>query len=433
MKIIIIGTGYVGLVQGVCLAELGNQVCCIDIDEGKIEKLKKGISPIYEPGIEELLKRNLKLGRIVFDTELKNHMKGNEIIFIAVGTPPEENGRTDLKYVKAAAEEIGKNLTHYQIIVDKSTVPIKTGQLVKEAIAKSSKSDFDVVSNPEFLKEGSAVNDFMHPDRIVIGSNGSKEAAEKVAALYKVLGAPMLITDLETAEMIKYASNSYLAMQVSFVNSLAGICKKVGANIEDVAQGMKMDERIGKKAFLNAGVGYGGSCFPKDVASLIQIAKDYDNDFKMLEESEKINKTQRLKFVEEIKNNLGDLKNKKIAVWGLSFKPGTDDIREAPSITIIEGLLALGAKISAYDPVGENNFKKLIPDIAFCPNPLEVCEGADALAIITEWNEFKQMDLEKVREKMKNPVIFDGRNIYPVSKMKNSGFKYISIGRPDII
>ncbi len=432
MKIIIIGAGYVGLVQGVCLAELGNQVRCVDIDKEKIEKLKKGISPIYEPGIEELLKRNLKLGRIVFDTAIKSHMAGNEMIFIAVGTPPEEDGHADLKYVLAAAEEIGKNLSHYQIIANKSTVPIKTGQLVRETIAKFYKGDFDVVSNPEFLKEGSAVDDFMHPDRVVIGYAGNKEAAEKVAALYAVLGTPVLITDLETAEMIKYASNSYLAAQISFINSLAGICEKAGANIEDVARGMKMDERIGKKAFLGAGIGYGGSCFPKDVKSLIQIAKDCNNDFKILEESEKVNKIQRLKFIERIKNKLGDLKGKKIAVWGLAFKPRTDDIREAPSITIVEGLLDLGAKISAYDPVSENNFRKIAPNVNFCSSSLEACEGADALVIITEWSEFRQADLEKVREKMKNPIIFDGRNIYSLPRMKELGFKYISIGRPEV-
>ncbi|MBU3924964.1 MAG: UDP-glucose/GDP-mannose dehydrogenase family protein [Patescibacteria group bacterium] len=432
MKIIIIGAGYVGLVQGVCLAELGNQVRCVDIDKEKIEKLKKGISPIYEPGIEELLKRNLKLGRIVFDTAIKSHMAGNEMIFIAVGTPPEEDGHADLKYVLAAAEEIGKNLSHYQIIANKSTVPIKTGQLVRETIAKFYKGDFDVVSNPEFLKEGSAVDDFMHPDRVVIGYAGNKEAAEKVAALYAVLGTPALITDLETAEMIKYASNSYLAAQISFINSLANICEKAGANIEDVARGMRMDERIGKKAFLGAGIGYGGSCFPKDVKSLIQIARDYKNDFKILEESEKVNKIQRLKFIERIKNKLGNLKGKKIAVWGLAFKPRTDDIRDAPSVTIVEGLLDLGAKIFAYDPVSENNFRKIAPDVNFCSSSLEACEEADALVIITEWSEFRQADLEKVREKMRNPIIFDGRNIYSLPRMKELGFKYISIGRPEV-
>ena len=432
MKIIIIGTGYVGLVQGVCLAELGNEVKCIDIDENKIEKLKKGISPIYEPGIEELLKRNLKSGRIIFDTKLKDHIRENEMIFIAVGTPPEEDGHTDLKYVLAAAEEIGRNLSHYQIIVNKSTVPIKTGQLVQETIQKFYKGDIDVVSNPEFLKEGSAVDDFMRPDRIVIGCNGDEKAAQKVAALYTVLGTPALITDLETAEMIKYASNSYLASQISFINSVAVICEKMDANIEDVARGMKMDKRIGEKAFLNAGIGYGGSCFPKDVKSMIQIAKDNGLDFRMLEESEKVNKFQRLKFIEEVKNKLGNLKDKKIAVWGVAFKPKTDDIREAPSITILEGLVDLGAKIFAYDPVAENNLKKLIPDVNFCSNSLETCEDADALLIITEWDEFKQADLEKIHKKMKDPLIFDGRNIYSPLRMKELGFKYISIGRPEV-
>lgn len=432
MKIIIIGTGYVGLVQGVCLAELGNEVKCVDIDENKIEKLNKGISPIYEPGIEELLKRNLKSGRIKFGASIKDYMLGNEMVFIAVGTPSEEDGHADLKYVLAASEEIGKNLSHYQIIINKSTVPIKTGRLVKETIQKYYKGDFDVVSNPEFLKEGSAVDDFMHPDRIVIGCNGNKKAAEKVADLYTVLSTPALITDLETAEMIKYASNSYLASQISFINSVAAICEKVGANIEDVARGMKMDKRIGEKSFLNAGIGYGGSCFPKDVKSLIQIAKDNGADFRILEETETVNKLQRLKFVEEIKNKLKEIRNKKIAVWGIAFKPKTDDIREAPSVAILGGLIDLGAKIFAYDPVAENNFKKLFPDVNFCSSSLEACEDAEALLIITEWSEFKQADLEKVHKKMKNPLIFDGRNIYSPERMKELGFNYISIGRPEV-
>ncbi len=432
MKIIVIGTGYVGLVQGVCLAELGNEVACVDIDTSKVEKLKKGISPIYEPGIEELLKKNIKSGRIVFDVSMKNYMKGNEIIFIAVGTPAQEDGHADLKYVLAAAEEIGKNLSCYQIIVNKSTVPIKTGQLVRETISKFYKGGFDVVSNPEFLKEGSAVEDFMNPDRIVLGCNGSKNAAEKVAMLYAVLGVPSLITDLETAEMIKYASNSYLATQISFINSVASICEKVGANIEDVARGMKMDKRIGKESFLNAGIGYGGSCFPKDVKSLIQIAKDNDSDFRILEEVEKVNKIQRLRFIEQIKKKLGDLKNKKIAVWGVAFKPKTDDIREAPAITILEGLIDLGAKIFAYDPVAEKNFKKIMPEINFCLDSTEVCENADALLIITDWNEFKHIDLEKVCKLMKNPLIIDGRNIYSLDKVRDTGFKYVSMGRPEV-
>lgn len=432
MKIIVIGTGYVGLVQGVCLAELGNEVACIDIDESKIERLKEGISPIYEPGIEELLKRNIKLGRIVFDVSIKNHMEGNEIIFIAVGTPSKEDGHADLKYVLAAAEEIGKNLSHYQIIVNKSTVPIKTGQLVKETIGKFYAGDFDVVSNPEFLKEGSAVEDFMNPDRIVLGCNGNRNAAERVAMLYAVLGAPSLITDLETAEMIKYASNSYLATQISFINSVASICEKVGANIEDVSRGMKMDKRIGKKSFLSAGIGYGGSCFPKDVKSLIQIAEDNDSAFGILEEVEKVNKRQRLKFIEQIKRKLGDLKDKKIAVWGVAFKAKTDDVREAPAITILQRLVDLEAKIFVYDPVAEENFRRIIPEINFCPDSIEVCEDADALLIITDWNEFKQIDLEKVYKKMKSPIIFDGRNVYSLGKMKELGFGYISIGRKEV-
>lgn len=429
MKIIIIGAGYVGLVQGVCLAELGNDVVCIDINAEKIEKLKKGKCPIYEPGLEELLIKNIRAGRIVFGASIEGYMKNNEMIFIAVGTPAEEDGHADLKYVLAASEDIGKNLSHYQIIVNKSTVPIKTGQLVRKAIEKYYKGDFDVISNPEFLKEGSAVEDFFYPDRIIIGCNGSRDAAKKVALLYAVLNCPILITDLETAEMIKCASNSYLATQISFINSIAAICEKTGADIKEVAKGMRLDKRIGANAFLDAGIGYGGSCFPKDVKSLVQTAKDSGEDFRILEEAEIVNKTQRLKFIEKIKERLKNIKGKKIAVWGAAFKPKTDDIREAPSITIIGELIDLGANVFVYDPAAADNLKKLIPDVHICLNSLEACQDADALLIITEWDEFKQADLKKMREAMKTPLVFDGRNIYSPCRMKKLGFGYVSVGR----
>jgi len=383
MKVMVVGTGYVGLVQGLCLAELGNDVVCVDIDAGKIDKLQQGISPIYEPGIEEMIKMNLLAKRIRFETSIEKFINSSEIIFIAVGTPPDESGRADLKYVLGAAEEIGKYIKSYKIIVNKSTVPIGTGQLVKKRIQKHYKGKFDVVSNPEFLKEGSAIDDFLHPDRIVIGTDNGKEASEKVSRLYEVLGAPILITNLETAEMIKYASNSYLANQISFINSIASICEKVGADAVEVSKGMKLDKRIGQKAFLSAGLGYGGSCFPKDVEALIQIARDNKVEFKILEEVEAVNKAQRQKFVLKIKECLKDLNKKKLTVWGLAFKPKTDDIREAPAITIIEALLDLGAQINAYDPVAEENVKKIFPQISFFPNPLEACRGANALLIIT--------------------------------------------------
>jgi len=429
MKVLIIGTGYVGLVQGVCLAELGNDVVCIDLIEEKVAKLKKGISPIYEPGIEELIVKNIKAGRINFSTSLKDNIAETEIIFIAVGTPPDEDGRADLKYVLAAAEDIGKNLKRYAIVVNKSTVPIGTGEMVRKTIEKHYKGDFDVVSNPEFLREGSAIEDWMKPDRVVIGDSNGHKAAKKVAKLYEVLEAPVLITNLEAAEMIKYASNSFLATQISFINSIAQICEKVGADVCEVSRGMKLDGRIGKRAFLNAGLGYGGSCFPKDVEALIQIATDNHVNFKILEEVEAANKIQRTKFVEKIRSELKSLKGKKIAVWGIAFKPKTDDIRMAPSVAIIEQLEILGAKVVAFDPVAQENLNLIMPEVEFDDNATNACKDADALVIITEWDEFKHIDLKKIKKIMKKPAIFDGRNIYEPENMQELGFEYYSVGR----
>lgn len=429
MKVMVIGTGYVGLVQGVCLAELGNEVVCIDVDEKKVEKLKLGVSPIYEPGIEELLAKNLKAGRIKFSTNLGRNIQGAEIIFIAVGTPPGEDGRADLKYVLAVAEEIGKNLKHYAVIVNKSTVPIGTGERVKKTIKKFYKKSFDVVSNPEFLREGSALEDFMHPDRVVLGDNNGKSAAQKVAKLYEVLGAPVLITNLETAEMIKYASNSYLATQISFINFISRICEANGADVMDVSRGMKLDKRIGSKAFLKAGLGYGGSCFPKDVWALVQIAKDTGESFGILEQVQNVNRSQRQRYIEKVVKVMGSVKNKKIGVWGLAFKPKTDDLRDAPAVMIIESLMALGAKIVAFDPVAGENMKRMNPGVKMAETPYKTCSQVEALLIITEWDEFKQLDLKKVKELMKTPRIFDGRNVYNPGDMKKLGFEYYSIGR----
>lgn len=429
MKIAVIGTGYVGLVQGVCLAELGNQVVCIDIDEKKIGKLREGISPIYEPGIEELLAKNIESERLSFETDIKKHLKNIDIIFIAVGTPSDESGRADLKYVLEAAKNIGESLKNYAIIVNKSTVPIGTGQEVKKVIKKYYSGKFDVVSNPEFLREGSALDDFRKPDRIVIGHDHNLKAAEKVAKLYQVLGAPILITGLETAEMIKYASNSYLATQISFINSVANICEVVGADVTDVSKGMKLDKRIGERAFLSAGLGYGGSCFPKDVRALIQIARENKVDFSILDDVEKINKIQKQKFILKIKETIGDLKGKRIAVWGIAFKPKTDDVREAPAISVIESLTDMGAEIFAYDPVAAENAEKLVPEVIFVSRSIDACKKADALVIVTEWDEFKQIDLSQVKLLMKSPIIFDGRNIYDPVDMKDLGFKYYSVGR----
>lgn len=425
----VIGTGYVGLVQGVCLAELGNEVACLDIDEAKIKKLRQGISPIFEPGIEELINNNLAAKRITFETSIKKAIRKAEVIFVAVGTPPDEDGRADLKYVLQAAEDIGKNLDHYAIIVNKSTVPIGTGELVKKTIKKFYKGSFDVCSNPEFLREGSAINDFMNPDRIVIGDNNGQKAAKVVAKIYEVLKSPILITNLETAEMIKYASNSYLATQISFINSVALICEQVGADVNEVSAGMKLDRRIGSRAFLSAGLGYGGSCFPKDVQALIQIANDNQVDFGILKETEALNKNQRLRFIQKIKSVIGDLKGKKIALWGVAFKPKTDDVRDAPAMTIIEALFDFNAKVVAYDPVAEENTKKIYSKVKFVKRSLEAVDDADALLIITEWDEFKQVDLEKVKVLMKKPRVFDGRNIYDPAEMRKFGFMYYSIGR----
>jgi len=429
MNIIVVGTGYVGLVQGVCLAELGNHVTCIDIEEEKIALLRKGQSPIYEPGLEELLVKNIKTGRINFDTSIDKHIKDNEVIFIAVGTPPDENGRADLKYVLQAATEIGQKLNSYQIIVNKSTVPIGTGQMCRNTIKQYYKGDFDVVSNPEFLREGSAINDWMQPDRVIIGYSGQSDAAKKIAELYAVLEAPTLITNLETAEMIKYASNSYLATQISFINTLSRICDRVGADIEEVAEGMKLDKRIGPKAFLSAGLGYGGSCFPKDVEALIKIARDLNIEFSILEATDEINKSQRQEFIHRIKNTLNTIDGKKITIWGAAFKPKTDDLRESPAITIIEALSTLGAKITVYDPVAGNKLQAVNPDIILSDDAMSACQKADALIIVTEWDEFKQIDLEEIKSIMHQPIIFDGRNIYNPKTMTELGFNYYSIGR----
>ncbi|MFA5009131.1 MAG: UDP-glucose/GDP-mannose dehydrogenase family protein [Candidatus Paceibacterota bacterium] len=429
MKIIVIGTGYVGLVQGVCLAEIGYDVVCIDIDEQKIKNLKKGISPIYESGIEDLIFKNIKSGKIIFDVDFKKYLHESDIIFIAVGTPSDEKNRADLKAVFSLAEEIGKNLKKYTIVATKSTVPMGTNKKVKEIISKNYAGDFAVISNPEFLREGSAIEHFFNPDRIIIGYDKDEKAAKKVAELYNSLNSEVLITNLETAEMIKYASNSFLAVEISFINTIARLCEKVGADVELVSQGMKLDKRIGKRAFLSAGLGYGGSCFPKDVKALIQVLKDYQVDNNILETAEEINLTQRHYFILKVKKILGDLRNKKIAILGLAFKPGTDDMRESPAINIIEGLLSFGAKLIAYDPAAKENAKKLIPELLFSDTIEEACKNSDAVIIITDWQEFKKIDWKNIINKMKTPIIFDGRNMFSLEEMRKIGINYFSIGR----
>ncbi len=435
MKIAVVGTGYVGLVTGTCFAETGNHVTCVDIDVKKVEKLKNGIIPIYEPGLDVLFERNIKQERLVFTTDLVEGIKGAKIIFLALPTPPGEDGSADLQYVLKVAHDLGPILEDYAVIVDKSTVPVGTADRVRDAIAKGAKVPFDVVSNPEFLREGVAVEDFMKPDRVVIGS--SSERANKIMeTLYAPLvrqGNPVIFMDEKSAELTKYAANSFLATKITFMNEIANLCEKLGADVDAVRRGIGTDSRIGKR-FLFAGIGYGGSCFPKDVQALAKSSKDAAYDFKILTAVMDTNNTQKTKLIDKIKAYFkGDLKGKTIAVWGLAFKPYTDDIREAPSLANIESLIAEGVKINAYDPEAMENVKTLLGDkIALCENEYDALEGADALLIVTEWPVFRTPDFERVASKLKNKVIFDGRNLYDVNAMSETGFTYYSIGRKTI-
>ncbi len=429
MRVCVIGTGYVGLVTGICLADIGNSVICVDIDKEKIEGLKKGIIPIYEPGLEEMVGRNLREKRISFYTEISEGVGNSEIIFIAVGTPSKKSGEADLSYVEAVARSVAKAMDGYRVIVEKSTVPVHTGEWVRRTVKLNNVHgvDFDVVSNPEFLREGSAISDFMHPDRIVIGVESEK--AEKIMTeLYQPLKAPIVVTDIKSAEIIKHASNSYLALKISYINSVANICERVGADVEKVAEGMGLDKRIGK-SFLRAGIGYGGSCFPKDVSAFIKIAEEAGYDFEMLKSVESVNRTQREDLVKKIKQAMWVMNNKTIGILGLAFKPDTDDMREAPSIDIINELQQEGAKIKAYDPVAGHRAKEILKKIQYCKDPYSVAEGSDALVIITDWPEFKKLDLKKIKTLLNQPVIIDGRNMYDPEQIKKLGFVYKSIGR----
>lgn len=427
MKICVIGTGYVGLVTGVCMADLGNDVTCVDIDVKKIANLKKNILPIYEPGLEELVKRNK--ARITFTTDLKIGVKKSDIIFIAVGTPPKENGEADLSYVKSAAKTIGKNINGYKIIVDKSTVPVGMGDLVESIIEDNSKNKhkFDVVSSPEFLKEGSAIYDFMNPDRVVIGAK-NRQAAETVAQIFKPLNTKVVITDLRSAEMIKYASNSFLATKISFINEIANICEKVGADVETVASGMGLDRRIGR-LFLNAGAGFGGSCFPKDVSALVNIARKEDYEPLILNSVVEVNRLQKKHLLNKIKRMLGTIEGRQIGILGIAFKPNTDDIREAVAIEIMSALLEKGCRIKAFDPVAMPNAKKELKGVNYVKDAYAAASGVECLVVMTEWNEFKELDLKKIKSLMKKHIIVDGRNIYDPAKMKKLGFEYTGIGR----
>ncbi len=437
MKIAMVGTGYVGLVSGTCFAEAGINVTCFDIDEKKIEQLNLGHIPIYETGLERLVKKNSESGRLKFSIDLANNLKDVQVVFSAVGTPPDEDGSADLSYVLQVAKEVGQNMSDYLVFVTKSTVPIGTAEKVKkvirEELQKRNKNiEFDVASNPEFLKEGSAVQDFMKPDRIVIGVE-SERAKKIMKRLYKPFllnGHPILFMDVPSAEMTKYAANSMLATKISFMNDIANLCEIVGADITNVRKGIGSDSRIGNK-FLYAGTGYGGSCFPKDVKALIKTAEEKKYSLEILKAVENVNERQKSVLYNKLYAFYkGDLKNKKIAIWGLAFKPNTDDMREAPSVVLIKKLLEIGAQVTAYDPAAMKEAKRILGEsITFVENKSDVLKDADALILVTEWNEFRVPDYKKMEKLMRNKVVLDGRNIYDPAEMKENGFKYIGIGR----
>ena len=433
MNISIIGSGYVGLVTGACFSELGNKVICADNDAGKIESLKKGIIPIYEPGLKELISINTKNNRLKFTSSIKEAVNSSEIIFIAVGTPSLGNGEADLTGIENVARNIALNMSGYRLIVEKSTVPVETGMWVKHTIKTyiRSKNKFDVASNPEFLREGQAINDFMHPDRIVIGVE-SKKARDLLVSLYKPLKATMVITDIKSAELIKHASNSFLAAKISFINAVSRICDKVGADIGEVARGIGLDSRIGT-SFLNAGIGYGGSCFPKDLDAFITISEKLGYNFKLLEAVRQVNQQQKDFFLAKIKDSLWVIKDKTIGILGLSFKPDTDDLRNAPALDIINALYSEGVLLRAYDPQAMNKAKEIFGNnIKLCKDSYETAKGCDCLIVLTEWDEFKGLDFSKIKRLMKRPLVIDGRNIYDPLIMKKSGFTYASIGRRSV-
>jgi UDPglucose 6-dehydrogenase len=425
----IIGMGYVGLVYGAAFADLGNQVYGVDIDTGKIERLMAGITPIYEPGLDELVTRSLKAGRLHFTTCYEEAVPQSEFVFICVDTPPSPHGEADMRDVRAAAGSIGESLRGHTIVINKSTMPIGSGDFVAAMISETKQPDatFAVVSNPEFLREGSAVQDVLHPNRIVLGAE-DRSAAEQVVELYRALNAPVLITDLRTAEMIKYASNAILASRISFVNEIAQVCQQLGADVTVVAKGMGYDPRIGP-LFLEAGIGYGGSCFPKDVKALAYMAAEAGCHPQLLHAVMEINQDQRRRFVHRLQELVGDLHGKRIAIWGLAFKQDTDDIRESPALDVAGMLLQRGASVTAYDPVAMENTRRVLPELSYMENPYLAVEGVEALLVITKWNEFKQADLARVRDLMKTPVLLDGRNIYDPEEVRGLGFVYAGIGR----
>lgn len=435
MKIAVVGTGYVGLVSGTCFAETGNQVICVDIDQKKVNKLSSGQITIYEPGLEKIFIRNTKEGRLTFTTKLEEAIEGAEVIMLALPTPPGEDGSADLKYILGVADHLGKILKDYKVIVDKSTVPVGTAEKVKNAIAKNAKVEFDVVSNPEFLREGVAVDDFMKPDRVVIGtrSERAKKVMNDLYAPFVRQGNPLIFMDEKSAELTKYAANSFLATKITFMNEIARLCELLGADVDMVRRGMGSDERIGKR-FLFPGIGYGGSCFPKDVQALGKSAQEVNYNFEILDAVMEVNEKQKLHLMPSINKYFdGNLKGKKFALWGLAFKPNTDDIREAPALYMIKALLEAGASVATYDPEAMNNVKEIMGDkIRFSETQYEALSGADALIIATEWSEFRTPDFVKIGALLKNKAIFDGRNLFDLTQMENLGFHYVSIGRRKI-
>jgi UDPglucose 6-dehydrogenase len=434
MNICVVGTGYVGLVTGAVFADLGNDVVCVDNDQKKIEALRAGQMPIYEPGLEEMVVRNKDDGRLSFTTDLPGGVRQADVIFIAVGTPPKDTGETDLSHVEAVATQIGRSMDRYKVVVNKSTVPVGTGEFVREVITRYQPRpiDFDVVSNPEFLREGSAIEDTLRPDRIVIGAP-NQQVAMTLVELYAPLERPMIITDLPSAEVIKYASNAFLAAKISFINAIANICENAGADVSQVMKGMGLDSRIGMQ-FLQAGLGYGGSCFPKDVDSLIHTASRFGYDFKLLRSVVEINRERAAHLVDMMRKAMGDLEDKTIAVLGLAFKPNTDDMREAKSLEVIRLLHAAGAQVRAYDPVAMDNARALLPEgVVFCESAYEAAAGADGVALLTEWNEFKYLNLDRLRGLLRHRLIFDARNLYEPERMRRLGFEYYSIGRKPVL
>jgi len=429
MKLTIIGTGYVGLVSGTCFAEVGHQVICVDNDANKVKMLQGGGIPIYEPGLEELVKKNVAAGRLKFTNSTAEGVEKSDVIFIAVPTPPQPDGSVDLSYIERVARDIAAAMTNYKIVVDKSTVPVKTGEKVTETIKRycPAKVEFDVVSNPEFLREGFAVGDLMKPDRVVIGV-GSQRPVAAMKDIYTPFHAPIIVTDINSAELIKHAANSFLALKISYINAIANVCEAAGANVQEVAQGIGLDERIGRR-FLNAGIGFGGSCFPKDLSAFIKIAEQIGCDFKLLKEVQRINSDQMDRFVKKITDTLWVLREKKIGVLGLAFKQNTDDVRSSPAIDLCQRLLKDGATLRVHDPKAMDKAKALLPGVTYVEDMNAVAEGCDALVVATEWDEFKKLDLARAKKSLTHPILFDGRNLFDPAEMESLGWIYKSIGR----